>query len=391
MGTQRRKKLPVGVRINKHKSGSSTLYIAFTFQGVECREPLSNRPVDDSNIEYAKNLRAEIKRKIKDNTFKYAEYFPNSEKIKIFGGATSKQTLKCYLDKFLLNAERRGCRPSTLATYRSHILSLIPYFGAIRPSNLSTSRIRDIFITMHNDGYSYDALTKFCKLLKSSLDEAVLEGDIEYNPTHAFKVSKYIAKPDDEESLVVNPFSAQELKSLLEACETKAEQLMLKFWVKTGLRTGEICGLLWENINVKRNYLEIRNNIVSQTRLIGPPKTKSSQREIDLDSETLEILKEMYEISGQKSEYVFPNPRGVKQAHHDSGTVRNWFTKICKIAGVEYRYAYHLRHTYATIQISQHKNLWEIAKSMGHKSPEMLFHHYGSFIKEYETKSSPFE
>lgn len=42
------------------------------------------------------------------------------------------------------------------------------------------------------------------------------------------------------------------------------------------------------------------------------------------------------------------------------------------------------RHTFATRNISQGVNLFWLAGQMGHKGPEMLFRHYGSYLKEYD-------
>lgn len=54
-----------------------------------CREPLSGLPVTPANIRYAERLRAEIQGKIERGTFNYADHFPHSSKLKIFGNATT--------------------------------------------------------------------------------------------------------------------------------------------------------------------------------------------------------------------------------------------------------------------------------------------------------------
>ncbi|EFL91459.1 hypothetical protein REG_1604 [Candidatus Regiella insecticola LSR1] len=54
-----------------------------------------------------------------------------------------------------------------------------------------------------------------------------------------------------------------------------------------------------------------------------------------------------------------------------------------KRAGIRYRNPYQTRHTFATMHISQGANLFWLASQMGHKGPEMLFRHYGAYLKEY--------
>ncbi|MEJ6473196.1 hypothetical protein [Pseudoalteromonas piscicida] len=45
---------------------------------------------------------------------------------------------------------------------------------------------------------------------------------------------------------------------------------------------------------------------------------------------------------------------------------------------------YQARHTFATMLISKERNLWWVADQMGHDGPEMLFRHYGNYIKEHD-------
>jgi integrase len=59
-----------------------------------------------------------------------------------------------------------------------------------------------------------------------------------------------------------------------------------------------------------------------------------------------------------------------------------------KKAGVRYRKAYNTRHTFATRHISKKANIWWLARQMGHRSPMMLFRHYGGFLKEYDDEYS---
>jgi len=47
-----------------------------------------------------------------------------------------------------------------------------------------------------------------------------------------------------------------------------------------------------------------------------------------------------------------------------------------------------MRHTFATSYISQGVNLFWLSKQMRHKRPEILFCHYGSYLKEYDGNTS---
>ncbi|OUL59223.1 site-specific integrase [Pseudoalteromonas ulvae] len=393
MGEKTRKKLPRGVRIKTHRSGASTLIITFTYQGIKCPEPLSNRLVDDSNIKYAERLRAEILNKIENNTFVYADYFPNSSKLELFGAKKTTDTLSKYLDKYINHAERRGVKPSTLVTYESRKRQISGWVGKLKPAAITLASIRDVAIAMDKDGHSYTTIRNCFKVLKGALDEAAMDGAIPTNPIIGFPLANYVSKPKrtiDDDDTSIDPFNKAELNALLNACRTDQEKLMLQIWCKTGLRTGEICALKWENVNIKRGYIKIRENYVSMVALTGTTKTAAGSREIDLDDETIELFEKQRLITAIKGEFVFQNDRAVSKMQFDSYSIRRWFVRLCDDAAVRYRYAYHLRHTFATIQISQGTNLWQLAETLGHSSPQMLYNHYGSFIKDYAGKDSIF-
>ena len=97
MGKAESPKLPRGVTIRKHSQGE-TINITFTYRGVKCREPLSNLEVNSKNLKYAERTLGEIHNKIERGTFVYAEYFPRSARLKLFGNAAAGKTVKMYLD-----------------------------------------------------------------------------------------------------------------------------------------------------------------------------------------------------------------------------------------------------------------------------------------------------
>lgn len=83
-------------RNNQETPPGETINITFTYKGVRCREPLSNLEVTPKNIKYAERTLGEIHNKIERGTFIYAEYFPRSARLKIFGNAAAGKTVKMY-------------------------------------------------------------------------------------------------------------------------------------------------------------------------------------------------------------------------------------------------------------------------------------------------------
>lgn len=85
-----------------------------------------------------------------------------------------------------------------------------------------------------------------------------------------------------------------------------------------------------------------------------------------------------------KDETIFEDPKSNKPwASADAIRKKTWVLTLRK-AGIRYRNPYQTRHTFATSHISRGANLFWLATQMGHKGPEMLFRHYGSYLKYYD-------
>ena len=86
MGRTGSEKLARGVRIRTYTSGERAVEIQFQFRGVTCKEILSSLDPDKKGDQrYAVNLKAEVENAIIRQTFRYTDYFPNSQRARLFG------------------------------------------------------------------------------------------------------------------------------------------------------------------------------------------------------------------------------------------------------------------------------------------------------------------
>lgn len=79
----------------------------------------------------------------------------------------------------------------------------------------------------------------------------------------------------------------------------------------TGLRRGELLGLKWTDIDLRRKTMRIQRSIARQNGSVGevPLKTKNAYRTLPLSEDAVEVLKEQKKKAGD-SPYVFPSPAG---------------------------------------------------------------------------------
>ena len=117
-------------------------------------------------------------------------------------------------------------------------------------------------------------------------------------------------------------------------------------------------------------------------------KTRAGARTIELTDEVLLALNSQKRFTFIAGEFVFHDPKlGKPWAGADAIRKKAWVYTL-KRAGARYRHPYQTRHTFATANISRGCNLFWLASQMGHKGPEMLFRHYGSYLAEYDGMTS---
>lgn len=382
MGTKESPKLPRGITIRKHSSGE-TINITFTYKGVKCREPLSNLEVNNKNLKYAERTLGEIHNKIERGTFIYAEYFPRSVRLKIFGNAATGKTVKMYLDEYLKICETRNLSPSTIGGYKKcrSALSELHIFPAseLTPAALKT--------WIQNQKTTLKTIRNQLSFLRSSLDEAITDGVLQINPVSLVTASRYRSKETETENdYIVDPLTPAEVDALLTSAGNKQWENLFRFAIHTGMRSSELCALRWKDIDFIQKTAHVQS--ASVAGITKATKTKAGTRKIELTDEAMLALASQKAFSFMKDETVFEDPKtGKAWANADAIRKKAWVPTLRK-AGIRYRNPYQTRHTFATRLISRGANLFWLAAQMGHKGPEMLFRHYGRYLKEYDNNTS---
>jgi integrase len=338
--------------------------------------------VTKANITWAGNLVGEIRNNIERDTFHYAEYFPNSPKLKVFGAATSKATVLSYIEELIHQGETvRKLSHTTTEGYNKGKNALKPLHKLL-VTKITPKEIAN-WIKERNKSVSPKTITNHKSVLDLALDQAVTDQVIQFNPSRQVNTNQYITKKivnarneDDDD---IDVFTPDELNAIYQQCRP-AELNIVQFWVNTGVRSAEWPALKWVDVDFVHEQVHV---VESYSQGITKPTKTKNKRFIPLNVEALSALKRQKELTFLHSEYVFLNDQG-KQWEHESFRKHRWQARILKAAGVRYRYPYQLRHTFATKHISQEVHLWKIANWMGHKNTEMIYRHYGSFIEAYE-------
>lgn len=222
--------------------------------------------------------------------------------------------------------------------------------GRSRQANLSAQRINHVMT-----------------VLRMILDEAARELSIP-NPCHGIKRLR-VDRSD------VHPFALEEVELILARVRPDfRDYYQVRFF--TGMRTGEIDGLQWRYVDFERRQILVRETIVRGH--IETPKTPNSSRDIDMSEPVHHALARQHRVSGDRSEFVFPNKR-MRAMNYNNVSRRVWYPLLDRL-GLKRRKPYQTRHTAATLWLACGENPEWIARQLGHSTTKMLFSIYARYV-----------
>lgn len=347
----------------------NSIQIAFSYEGVRCRETLSIVPTKAS-LKTAFDMLQGIKWDIVKGTFNYPGTFPdsrNSLKLSKTPGRviTIENALK---DWYKHNCKR--WQPSTRRDYEQSIWSkLIPAFGTLALTEITSNTVKD-WINLQT--VTNKRINNTLIPLRQTFDEAFCDGLIDVNPMARIKNLPIQTREP-------NPFNQKEIEMILGYLQGQERNyFQFAFW--SGLRTSELIALRWEDVDFDNDRLYVRIAVVLGKQ--KTTKTNSGQRTVELQPQAREALLSQHIFSG-RCEKVFLNPRSNSPWKSDQPLRRLVWIPALQNLGIPYRNPYQTRHTFASMMLNRGENPMWVAQQMGHKDWGMIRRVYGRWIPNY--------
>jgi integrase len=189
-----------------------------------------------------------------------------------------------------------------------------------------------------------------------------------------------------EEKPEVNPFSLEEVLEILKHSKGW-EKNFFQIAFFTGLRTGELIGLRWEDINFVTKKISIRRSVRKGT--VGNVKTINSVRTIDMLPLVEKALIEQKFNTYMKNSFVFLNEQN--ENYYDGTSIRkNAWQRTLRAAKLDYRTLYQTRHTFASIMISKGEDMLWVSNMLGHGNLNITLSKYAKYCKTDTTARAQF-
>ena len=266
----------------------------------------------------------------------------------------SKLTLNEWMDYWLDAIMAGTIRPSTLNGYRRYAdLYIKPYLGDKQISKITPTDVQKMYEVLKARGrvkehaqYGHQLSGSMVHSIHTMFHEAMKAAKeshiIAKNPTENIPVPKANPKPKQ----ILND---DQLEQFMEAI--KHDAVWHDFFyteLTTGLRRGELCGLMWADFDEAAGTLAVRRTIHTEKggRLVaGATKTGRGTRNILLPASTAQLLSERKKHSW--SEWIFPNPLKPESPTNPRSAYGH-LKALLDSAGLPNIRFHDLRHTFAT-------------------------------------------
>lgn len=330
-----------------------------------------------------------------------------------------------YLDYWMENYCKVNLRYNTIQAYNTIIEKYLkPHIGKYRLSSLTSVKLHS-FIAEICSKYTFSRtyFSNILKVLKGSFREACdVYGFIKYNPTLTLRLPKIEEEKKDEKHI----YTQEEIDKILTRFKNN-DTFTCAFLTScyTGMRTGEVFALTWNDIDLKNCTIHIRHNVYDKKKdekgkwFLGNTKTLSGDRIIHISSTLLKALKNYknkqifmkklygsnyhyYHLEEVKNEYgkileyrivenernllsidtlnlVFTRDNGV---YSGTDILRYPFKIIHHELGIKQCRFYDLRGSYATKILKNGIEIRDVADLLGHKNIETTENYYISSSTE---------
>lgn len=303
-------------------------------------------------------------------------------------------TVSDYLDYWMETYVKQKCASNTYKRYKFSVNDIKNYLGSIKLSKLNPLLIEKFYKDILDDKeISTNTLLKTHRTLHLALKHAQQWQLIHTNYCDLVNKPKEVKRD-------IEFWSADKVKIYLDKMKGHKFYDITYLACHTGMRIGELCGLRWENVDLKNGLITVDEQLqrIDSKLELSPLKTTNSKRVITLYPSTIEHLKLLQNTTKIVSLENYKNEKKIKNDfvfHWDDGRpidphyISQNFKDALHYCGIKDIITFHgTRHTHATLLLKAGTNIKVISRRLGHSTVSFTMDTYVHVDQEMQKEET---
>jgi len=362
--------------------------------------------VDEQGARKRKSFCGTTKQEVKEKITDYLTEFDRQLSASDEAKARLEDSMNRWLRVFKFPSVERGTYDRLECTAKHQIY---PILGGKVVGDVTSADIKALLNHWMNGGYAYTTVKKAHSILTDYFRYLTQQEYIPRNPMAAapmIKKANFMASQGKENlptAETVTIFTAEEIERFkTEAARTWGNEERVyqqaaayTLMLNTGLRTGEVLGLLNSDIDLENRVIHLQRGVKEISRRegtestsgrevkVGKLKTASSKRDIPLNQAAVNAILDL-----RAEQYCGEDTPLIADEHGNYTRPVNFrkrYYRILKAAGLEQRGLHALRHTFATNLVNGVKqpdgtiralSPRQVADLLGHSTSEITELYY---------------
>ena len=218
--------------------------------------------------------------------------YEDSHHQEVMSSITLDKWFEVWLDVYKTNAIRPSTRVGYLNVYNHHIS---PHIGNFLLCEIKTIDIRRLINILEREGFGYSTQNRVRIMLSDMFDKAIMDDYMIKNPARGVKVT-------NKEDFTRRVLTKDEQNIFFELSKGTFFDNLYVVMITTGMRIGEVCALTWDDIDLENKRIKVTKTLsyqkfegdTNRSFHIGPPKTRTSNREIPISKRCEIALKKQF-------------------------------------------------------------------------------------------------
>ncbi len=294
-------------------------------------------------------------------------------------------TVAQFLRRWVEDTARPAVRPATHRLYAGVIRNHInPRLGGVSLARLTPAQVQGLYTIMERDGCSARMRQLTHAVLRRALGQALKWNMILRNACDCVEKPKAPKKTMQ----VLDP---TQVAQFLSAAESDRLFALYVLALAAGLRQGELLGLQQEDIGLKTGKVFVRRQLSEDNGVLRltEPKTEKARRCVDLPEFAIAALRDHRKrmlVEGNFGSFVFCDSTG--KPLRKSNVTRRSFKPLLQKAGLPAIRFHDLRHTAATLLLSQGVHPKIVQERLGHSQIAVTLDTYSHVLPSMQKEAA---